>query len=207
MELTVFVRGLVVGLIVCAPIGPIGLLCVRRTLTHGVAFGLVSYLGAATVDGLYCSVAGLGIAVVSSFLTEGRLWLKLFAGTILVLTGVCIFFSSPPKNRGANSLRGLLSAYTSTFLLMAANPFPIAIFAAMFTTFGLHGGQGEYYPIAMAVLGVFTGSVLWAPILIGCVGHLGACVRPAGLRLVNRICGAAMVLTGVGLSAMVFIRE
>jgi threonine/homoserine/homoserine lactone efflux protein len=206
MELTVFLKGLVVGLIVCAPIGPIGLLCVKRTLTHGWVCGLVSYLGAATVDGLYCSIAGFGIAVVSNFLEDGKLWLKLFGSVIAILAGTCIFFAKPPESREANSLQGLLSAFTSTFLLMAANPFPIVMYAAMFTTLGYSGRQEEYHLTAMAIAGVFTGSVLWAPVLIGCVNLFRPTIHVSRLRLVNRVCGAAIVLAGMGLTAMAFVR-
>lgn len=205
MELTVFLKGLLVGLIVCAPMGPIGLLCVKRTLTHGAMWGLVSYLGAATVDGLYCSVAGFGIAVFSSFLVEAKLWLKLFGAAILVLAGLCIFFSNPSEKQGSNSLRGLLSAYTSTFLLMLANPFPLAIYAAMFTTLEIHGWKSDYYLTAMAVAGVFTGSAVWGPVLVGCVRLFGRTIHPTRLLLVNRICGVAMMLAGMGLTAMLFV--
>jgi threonine/homoserine/homoserine lactone efflux protein len=206
MELTVFVRGLLVGLIVCAPMGPIGLLCVKRTLTHGYAYGLASYLGAASVDGVYCSVAGLSMVLISTLLTDHKLLLKLFGGAILVMAGFGIFFSKPPERRGTNSLTGLLSAYTSTFLLMAANPFPIAIFAAMFTTLGLGGRHSDYHLTAIAVAGVFTGSALWAPILIGFVSICKPTIRPSRLYLVNRICGAVMVLAGVGVAAAVLVR-
>jgi threonine/homoserine/homoserine lactone efflux protein len=199
MEPIVFLKGLLVGLFMCAPVGPVGLVCVKRTLTHGTAWGLVSVLGAATVDGLYCSIAGFGLTVVSHFLESVEVWLKVAGGLILVLVGINIFLARPSSDRMPNDVRGLLSAYSSAFLLMVANPFPIVVFAAMFTALGLTGWKGDYLLTATLVMGVFTGSALWAPILVAIVRRFRPNIHTDRLGLVNRISGSIIAILGVGL--------
>src|SRR5512139_2322421 len=98
MSIFIFLQGFFVGLLLCAPIGPIGLLSVKRTLTHGRAAGVASVLGASAADVLYCALAGFGITLISSFLERQHLWLELSGGLILILLGMRIFFSEPtPK--------------------------------------------------------------------------------------------------------------
>jgi threonine/homoserine/homoserine lactone efflux protein len=199
MESIVFLKGLLVGLFMCAPVGPVGLLCVRRTLTHGTAWGLVSVLGAATADGVYCSVAGFGLTVVSQFLARGEIWLKVAGGLVLIFVGINIFRARPSSNPITNNVRGLLGAYSSAFLLMLANPFPIVVFAAMFTALGVTGWKGDYLQTATLVMGVVTGSALWAPILVATARRFRPNIHVSRLGLVNRISGSIIAIVGVAL--------
>lgn len=196
MESIVFLKGLVVGLFMCAPVGPVGLLCVRRTLTHGTAWGLISVLGAATADGMYCSIAGFGLTAVSQFLEKGEVWLKVAGGIIIIFVGINIFRARPSSNPMTNHVKGLLGAYSSAFLLMLANPFPIVVFAAMFTALGFAGWKGNYLQTATLVTGVFTGSALWAPILVASVRRFRPNIKAQRLGLVNRISGSLIIIGG-----------
>ena len=128
----VFIKGLLIGIFMCAPVGPVGLLSVKRTLTQGRAAGIASVLGAATADLLYCCLAGFGITLISNFLEEKHVWLELAGGLILVLLGINIFFSKPAAQTANNGATNLFSDFTSTFLLMLANPFPLVLFTATF---------------------------------------------------------------------------
>lgn len=200
MEPIVFVKGLLVGLFMCAPVGPVGLICVRRTLTYGASWGLVSVLGASTADGVYCSIAGFGLTAVSHFLESVEVWIKVAGGLILVIVGVNIFLARPHHgNQMPNNARGLLNAYSSAFLFMLANPFPIVVFVAMFTALGLTGWKGDYVLTAILVMGVFTGSALWAPILVAVVRRFRPNIQTNRLGLVNRISGSIIAVLGVGL--------
>jgi threonine/homoserine/homoserine lactone efflux protein len=197
MEPLIFIKGLVVGLVLCAPFGPIGALIVRRTLVDGRMAGVASVLGASTVDGLYCSIAGFGITYVSNLLRHEQTSLKLAGGLILVLVGMRIFLSRPsgktPKQHG----QGLLGSYLSTFLLMLANPMPILLFGATFSALGVHGWKGDYGGTVSLVSGVLSGSALWAPLLFALMSRFKTPFNPEQLRLLNWIAGGVIFGFGV----------
>jgi threonine/homoserine/homoserine lactone efflux protein len=196
MDAAGFVKGMVVGLITCAPIGPVGLFCVRRTLTYGRTIGVASLLGASTADGLYCAAACFGITVVSNFLEQEYMWVSLAGGLILIFVGMWIFLSEPREKGPKSERKGVFGAYSSTFLLMLANPSPIVVFTAAFTALGIQGWKGDYLSTAALVAGVFIGSAAWSPILIvlGTLFRLG--YNPNRVRLINKISG--VIIAGVG---------
>jgi threonine/homoserine/homoserine lactone efflux protein len=193
-------RGLVIGFSIAAPVGPIGVLCIRRTLAEGWVRGLVSGLGAAGADAIYGCVAGFGITFVSSFLIEQQLWLRLVGGVFLCFLGVRIFLSTPSEQVVPAKTMGLFSAFASTFFLTLSNPVTILSFAAIFAGLGL-GSTGESYaPAAILVFGVFVGSALWWLVLSGSVSVFRRSFTAAKLRWVNRISG--IVIVGFGASAV-----
>jgi len=160
MEVMIFFKGLIVGFIMCAPIGPIGVICVGRTLNHGRMAGLASLLGASTVDGLYCSVAGFGITYVAEFLKEHQVIFQLAGGLVLVVVGIAIIRSRPTEVVSRNDREGFFGNYTSAFFLTLMNPMSIIVFTAAFTGLGVHGWKGNYWSTAVLVLGVLSGSVV-----------------------------------------------
>lgn len=194
-----FIKGLIVGFVICAPMGPIGLLCLQRALVDGRAAGMAAVLGASTVDVIYCSVAGLGISYLSNFLTGEHLYLRLAGGLILILVGVRIFTSPPSEKTPNTSAHGLFPSFMSSFLLMLANPMPIVVFTATFTALGVHGWEDAYSATFAIVAGVFVGSALWAPLLAVAVALCKPQLSLRRLRLVNRVAGA--VIAGCGMVA------
>jgi threonine/homoserine/homoserine lactone efflux protein len=196
MEL--FLRGLVLGFSIAAPVGPIGLLCIRRTLANGRAAGLASGLGAATADAFYGSIAGFGLTAVQGFLVDQAFWLRLLGGTFLIYLGVRTFLARPEEQEAQVAGSGLAGAYGSTFVLTLTNPLTILSFVAMFAAAGLANTRGDYAAAALLVGGVFAGSALWWLTLSGGVGLLRARVTPGMLQWVNRISGALIALLGVG---------
>ncbi len=199
MEPAGFIRGMIIGLVTCAPIGPVGLFCVRRTLTYGRTIGVASLLGASTADGVYCAAAAFGIKVVSNFLEQEQRWVSLAGGLVLIFLGIWIFLSQPRERGPKSERKGIFGAYSSTFLLMLANPAPILVFTATFTALGMQSLQGDYLSIAAVVAGVFTGSAGWSPILI----VLGTVFRLKynldRLRLLNKVSGTAIAGVGAAL--------
>lgn len=193
----IFIKGLLIGLFMCAPVGPVGLLSVKRTLTQGRAAGLASVLGATTADLLYCCLAGFGITLVSNFLKEKHLWLELAGGLILVCLGIKIFFSEPDTQPTNNGPTNLLGDFTSTFALMLANPLPLVVFTATFTALGVPGWKGDFISTAILMAGVFAGSALWAPILVGVATLFRPQLNSRQLKLVNQIAGAIMAVLGL----------
>lgn len=196
MDLGLFLRGIVIGFSIAAPVGPIGILCIRRTLAAGRMAGLLSGLGAATADALYGCVAGFGLTVVSSFLVDQRTWIQLIGGAFLLLLGVKTLKSRPAKNPAAAPGSGLAASYASTFLLTLTNPMTILAFAGIFAALGVVNTGGDFSAAALLVLGVFLGSAAWWLILSGGVGLVREKLNPAVLRWVNRVSGLVLVVFG-----------
>lgn len=198
MDVGFLLRGLVIGFSIAAPVGPIGVLCIRRTLAQGRIFGLLSGLGAASADAIYGCVAALGLALVSNFLVSQQFWLRLVGGVFLCFLGVRAFVAKPSEDVASLTRSGLVGAYVSTFLLTLSNPVTILSFAAVFAGFGVAGGSsGSYVNAAILVLGVFVGSALWWLILTGFVGLFRSKFNPDRLRWVNRISGILIVVFGL----------
>ncbi len=155
MDVSLFLRGLVIGFSIAAPVGPIGVLCIRRTLAEGQLYGLVSGLGAATADALYGCVAAFGLTFVSGFLIGHKLWLSLIGGLFLLYLGIKTLLSTPAENAARAEGKGLFGAYASTFLLTVTNPMTILSFVAIFAALGLGNATGSYASALILVLGVF----------------------------------------------------
>lgn len=201
MELTFFIKGLILGFIICVPFGPIGLLCVRRTLMDGKAAGVAAVLGASVVDAIYCAIAGLGVSYISNFLTNERTVLRLAGGVILIAMGIKIFLTHPTEKTPEAKGHGLLASFGSSFFLMLTNPLAVLVFTATFSALGIGGWQDAHLSTGMLVAGVFVGSSLWAPIFVVGVRLFSPHLTPSQLRLANRIAG--VILFGFGIVACV----
>ncbi len=197
MNLVFLLRGLLIGLSIAAPVGPIGVLCIRRTLAAGRVYGLVSGLGAATADAFYGSVAGFGLTFLSSFLIEQRFWLKLIGGLFLCYLGIRTFLAQPAERAAAAKSSGLTGAYASTLLLTLTNPTTILSFAAIFAGLGLASVSGSYVSSGLLVLGVFLGSALWWFLLSGGISLFRGKLGTRQLRWINRLSGGIILAFGV----------
>ena len=197
MDYSLFLRGLVIGFSIAAPVGPIGVLCIRRTLADGQISGLISGLGAATADAFYGCVAGFGLTFISSFLVGQKMWLSLFGGLFLLYLGIKTLLSKPAEKEAAIRQNGLLGSYLSTFLLTLTNPMTILSFAAIFAALGLGNASGSYASALTLVLGVFLGSAIWWLFLSGGVGLFRDKFNTQGLLWVNRISGLVITIFGI----------
>jgi len=201
MDATFFFRGLLIGLSIAAPVGPIGVLCIRRTLAEGRAAGLVSGLGAATADALYGLVAAFGLTFISGFLIDQQTWLRLAGGLFLLCLGCKTLLAKPagPARPAPAGGRGLLAAYTSTLFLTLTNPITILFFVGVFAGLGA-GASSSYASAAILVAGVFAGSALWWLTLSGLASLFRNRFSARALRWVNRLSG--LVILGFGLAAL-----
>ncbi|MBK8988799.1 MAG: LysE family transporter [Chloroflexi bacterium] len=206
MDNPLFWQGLLFGVGIAAPVGPIGVLTIRRTLTEGLLIGLLTGLGAATADALYGSVAALGLTAVSNFLIQYQTWLRLGGGLFLLYLGLKTLrlpaATNAPQSAASNpkSQIALLHAYTTTLFLTLSNPVTILSFTAVFAGFGLgsqtHGaGAG-----VQLVLGVFLGSALWWLTLCLAVTAVRARLSPTVFRLINLASG--LILIGFSLALL-----
>src|SRR5690349_8522723 len=128
MFVEMLIKGLIIGFSIAAPVGPIGILCIRRTLEHGRFIGFVSGLGAATADGVYGLIAGLGLTVITNFLIGQQWWLQIIGGAFLCYLGVKIFFSKPSNTSAKAEGDKPFTAYVSTLFLTITNPVTILSF-------------------------------------------------------------------------------
>jgi threonine/homoserine/homoserine lactone efflux protein len=191
-----FLEGIIIGLAIAAPVGPIGVLCIRRTLADGRASGFVSGLGAATADAVYGAVAAFGLTLVTDFLLEGTSWLRLIGGAFLLYLGVKMFLARPAEKAAPARGGGLPGAYASTLFLTLTNPTTILSFVAIFAGLGV-GGASDALSAALLVLGVFLGSAAWWLVLSGTIGLFRSRISTGGLRWVNRVSGAIIAAFGV----------
>ena len=197
MSISFFLRGLIIGFSIAAPVGPIGVLCIRRTLAEGRASGLVSGLGAATADAIYGCITGFGLTFISSIFISQQVWLRLVGGVFLCCLGLKTFLARPVEQAASAEGNGLVGAYTSTFFLTLTNPMTILSFAAIFAGLGVASASGNYLSAGVLVLGVFVGSALWWLILSGGVSLFRARFSPQQLRWVNRVSGIIIMVFGL----------
>lgn len=197
MDLRFLLNGVVIGLSIAAPVGPIGVLCIRRTLAQGRVTGLVTGLGAATADAVYGTVAGFGLSMISALLIEHQLWLRLIGGAFLCYLGVKTFLAKPGEQAAAVEKNSLVGAFTSTFALTMTNPMTILSFAAIMAGMGVTTASEGYLAAATLVMGVFIGSALWWLTLSGSVGLLRSQFNPSRLRWLNRASGIVIVAFGI----------
>lgn len=189
-------RGMILGFSIAAPVGPIGVLCIRRTLTQGRVYGLVSGLGAASADAFYGCVAGFGLTFLSSVLVQQQVWFRLVGGLFLCYLGIKTFLDRPAE-KAAEARTGLAGAYVSTFLLTLSNPVTILSFVAILAGLGATDRGAQYGATGALVLGVFTGSAMWWLLLSGGVGLFRRRLTASGMQWINRISGIVIVIFGV----------
>ena len=196
-DISFLLQGLILGFSIAAPVGPIGVLCIRRTLTEGRIAGFVSGLGAATADAFYGAIAGFGLTFISSFLIDQQLWLRLTGGFFLLYLGIKTFRSSPPDNAALQDRSGIFGPYASTLVLTLTNPLTILSFAAIYAGLGLTATGRNYVSAALLVLGVFAGSAAWWLLLSGGISLFRKRFGIEALRWTNKVSGLAITIFGL----------
>ena len=192
------------GFSIAAPVGPIGILCIRRTLAGGRVSGFVTGLGAATADAIYGCIAGFGLTFISSFLIHQQGWFRMVGGLFLCYLGLKTLLAKPAEQSASAKGDGLLGHYVSTFFLTLTNPMTILAFAAIFAGLGVGSGGGNYASAGVLVSGVFLGSTLWWVILSSGVGLFRKRFSLQALRWVNRISG--IIVLGFGLISILGLK-
>ena len=199
MSLLFFIKGLLVGLSISAPVGPMGLLCIRRTLAFGRPSGILTGLGVATADGTFSTLAAFGVATISQALTEHGLLFRLFGATVLCLLGARIFFNAVQADTPERLLPAekKFKMYLTALLLALSNPLGILFFTAVFAGSGLADTNGSLPAAVLLVTGVASGSLLWWIFLSTVVSLLGRKLSPRVLSGINRASGLLIALIGV----------
>ncbi len=205
MALNFLFKGVIIGFCIAAPVGPIGVLCIRRTLADGRRIGLAIGLGAAIADTVYGAVAAFGLTIILNFLVGEKLGLDLLGGLLLCYLGIHTFISKPAAQAPKVRVGGLFSACFTTLFLTLANPLTILFFVAVFAGFGL-GRSPDYFSASTLVAGVFLGSALWWLLLSSCVTLFRSRITECWMRSINQLSGGVIVAIGLYSLSLFFFR-
>ena len=201
-DIGAMLRGVAIGLAVAIPVGPMALLCMRRTLERGFPFGFATGLGAAGADLFYSSIAAFGIGAIESLLIAYRLPLSLVGGIFLLALAARTGLSRPATESKVNtSTGGIVSAFASSFVLTSTNPLTVLGFIAIFAGVGIGNGLADTAHALYLVLGVFTGSVAWWLTLSTVVAGVRHLFAPQTLHRLNL--GAAVLLAAFGIYELI----
>jgi threonine/homoserine/homoserine lactone efflux protein len=208
MLLGFLLKGLLVGIIIALPVGPVGVLCIRRTIFHGRLAGFMSGLGAASADAVFGIIAGFGLTVVSDALLDHQDWLRFGGAGFLLYIGISAFTADPLK--GTQSQRdpeSLLADYASAFVLTITNPVTILAFLAIFAGIGFSGPEATLGRAGILVLGVWFGSLLWWAGLAFGAGMVRLSFGRNHLVWLNRGSGGILVCCGVALLGSLLVQH
>jgi len=197
LEFLVILKGMILGISIAAPVGPIGILCIRRTIEEDRLSGLISGLGAACADAIFATIAVFGITQISNLFFGGQILLRISGIIYLLFLGVKTFFSVPviPQQIHINPKRKFFN-FLSTFLLTLTNPVTIISFAAIFTGIGVMNPGGNYFSQLFLVMGVFLGSVSWWFFLSSIVGGFRLSINLDKMRWINKASGVILISFG-----------
>jgi threonine/homoserine/homoserine lactone efflux protein len=200
MLVVFLLKGIVVGIIIAVPVGPVGVMCVRRTIFEGRLAGFVSGLGAATADAIFGFIAAFGLTFVSDWLIGYQHWLRIAGGCYLLYIGGAALLAKPEAHPDAEpDAESLLRNFISTFALTLTNPITILAFLGVFSALGLGGETATLGRAAILVLGVWLGSLLWWLALSFGLGFLFRSFEPRHLVWINRGSGIILLVSGAAL--------
>ncbi len=201
----VLLKGMAVGFAIAAPVGPINLLCLRRSISDGRRIGFVSGLGAAAADTTYGTIAAVGLTAIMNFLLTYSLWLRGVGGLVLIVLGIGTLRAPAPRREAAAPVHvgRLRDAFASTYFLTLANPMTIVAFTSVFAGLGLGWQTGQLADALALVAGVFIGSSCWWLVLALLAGTFGHHLDDGMLRWINRVAG--VVIAGFGVWQVVAV--
>lgn len=198
MHFSLYLKGILIGLAAAAPIGPINIIVVQRTLTKGRKIGWVSGVGAAAADAIYGAIPAFGLTLLSGFLINNVRWFELAGGIVLMLFGLFIALRNAQTNEPDVSAGKHASAFASLFFLNFMSPVTILSYAALFVGLSfLNFSYGFGIGPVVVVLGIFSGSVLWVTFLVLCAHLLRRFLHERWLKWINVVTGAIIIVFGL----------
>jgi len=190
-----WLTGMLIGFSIAAPVGPVGMLCISRSLKYGFKVGLLTGLGAATADGLYGLMAAFGVTALTAAMNSWQIPLRLAGGLFLAFLGIRIFYDNHiPEGERDRKPPSLPGAYLSTFFLTLANPMTIASFIGIFSGIGIGNLSTSHAATLVFVLGVTAGSACWWLLLsAGVAKVIHHRVSPEAIRKINAFSGSVLL--------------
>jgi threonine/homoserine/homoserine lactone efflux protein len=199
MGIELFLKGIIIGLMASIPLGPIGVLCIQRTLNKGRKSGFVSGLGASAADTFFALIAGYGMSMVITFLKAQHIYFQIIGGAIVMYLGIHIFFTNPVRQLRLQrmSQNKLSQDFLSVLLLTFTNPMAIFFFLAMFAGVNLATGPINLFLVGVVVAGVSLGSISWWFILTTLVNFFRHRFRLKAIWWMNKVSGVTIFFLGI----------
>ncbi|MEI7524628.1 MAG: LysE family transporter [Mariniphaga sp.] len=202
-------EGFMIGMAVSIPLGPLGMLCIKRTVNKNWKSGFLSGLGIAASDAIYAIIAGFSLTIIIDFINSYEIYFKILGASMVIFLGLYIFLSNPAKEiqkfkqKGTSYLQDFLTA----FLLTVTNPLSVFVFIAIFTSYSLVLQPSHPIEALMIVGGIFSGGATWWFIITGLAFLFKHKLTIDTLWWANKIIGLGVILIAVGLFILLLLKE
>ncbi len=202
---SLFIQGIIIGLTLAVPVGPISLMCIHRSIADGKLHGIVSGIGVASSDSFYAAVSFLGLTIISGLIISQQYLFRFLAGIVLIFVGIRVFLSVPAAANPQTGHETYLKDYLSMAAIAIANPLTLLFFMVIVPGFGVVIHGNSLLSAMEFVAGVFSGSVVWWVLLCGSAGTMRTRISEQNLRLINRISGILISFFGAVMLLLIVI--
>lgn len=200
--LYIFLTGIIIGLFTSVPVGPLGILCIQRTLNRGRMHGIITGLGATTSDLVYAILVGFGMSFIINFIEAYQTLIQIVGSIIICGFGVHVFRSNPSKQLAFSTKKkskgNYFSDYISAFLLCFSNPLIIFLFIGLFAQFQFFSPEQKFYEDIIGLSSILLGAFMWWLLITLVVSKLRTQFNMRGLWILNKITGSLLIILGVG---------
>lgn len=209
MDALFIIKGIIIGLSVSAPVGPVAILCMQKTINKGVASGFAAGVGAAAADIVYAVIAGFSLTFISDFLIDNQLYIRIIGGVFLTILGFKIFMTNPAKQvwKQRHAKNAFFADFITSFAVTVSNPITILAFGAIFAGFNMVDKNSDFSHILVLIVAVFTGALIWWLTVVGIVSLFKKRIRLRNLLWINKITGIAIILFAVFVAVSAFFPE
>jgi len=199
MGLMLLIKGVIVGLLASIPLGPVGVICIQRTINKGKLSGFISGIGAATADTIFATIAGFSITFVINFIEEKQFFFQVGGGIIVMILGISIFYTNPIRQlkRHRKNKSSILEDYLSVLFITITNPLAVFLFIGLFASLRIVSTVGNGLYVGILLSGVFIGAATWWFVLSTIINRFRARFRLKQLWYINKISGGAIFILGL----------
>lgn len=193
------IKGVIVGLLASIPLGPVGVICIQRTINKGKLSGFISGIGAATADTIFATIAGFSITFVINFIQEKQFFFQVVGGIVVMILGVSIFYTNPIRQlkRHRKNKSSILEDYLSVLFITITNPLAVFLFIGLFASLKIVSTVGNGLYVGILLSGVFIGAATWWFVLSTIINRFRARFRLKQLWYINKISGGAIFILGL----------
>lgn len=205
--LDIIFKGIIIGIVVSAPLGPVGVLCIQRTLNKGRWYGFVTGIGATLSDLCYALLTGYGMSFIADFLSKHILYLQIFGSILLMIFGIYTFRSNPVKSiRPASPTKGTYTHNLFTaFMLTLSNPLIIFLFIGLYARFGFLSSEINIFEHMTGYVSIAIGALLWWFTITYAVNKIRKHFDVRGIWIINRVIGSIVVIISIIALILTFI--
>lgn len=199
MDVSLFIQGIIIGLTLAVPVGPIALMCIHRTVIEGRLHGIFSGLGVATADSCYAAISVLGLTFISGVIVSHQYPFRFLAAVVLIIIGIQVFMAAPRCICPETEHETFLKDYLSMVAIAIANPLTLVFFLVLLPGIGVFVQGNSFFSALEFVAGVFLGSAAWWIILCGFIGSVRSRISQERFGLINRVSGLLISCFGAGM--------